>query len=278
LPRPNGRDAATNPAAFLGSRLRQGRVGAGFKSQDALAAQLGFDRSVITKAETGERPPSPEVLAAWCDACGLDAELYGGIAGLARAFDGPVPTWFESWLDAERNAHMLRCWSPIIVPAIFETAAYRRAVVMAGGSDPDRADVLVAATAERQAVLSRPDPPEVIAVLHESVLHRLIGDPAVMHDQLVHLADMASRPNVSVHVVPSGIGAHAGLSGDLSLASGDGTPDVLHTDAVPEGHTTETRSLVRRAAVTFERIRRDALPAAQSCDLIVRTADEVWKI
>ena len=274
---PQKRDPKTNPKALLGKRLRMGRISAGFASQEALAARLGFDRSVIAKAETGDRPPTPEVLSAWCEACALDLDLYEDLAELARSSDGPVPTWFESWLEAERDALMLRYWSPIIVPAIFETAQYRHAVIMAGGSDPERADELVAATIERQRALSRPDPPEVVAVLHESVLRRLIGSPEVMHDQMTHLADMASRPNISVHVVPSSVGAHAGLSGDISLASGDGTPDVLHTDAVPEGHTTETRSLVRRAAVTFERIRRDALPCAQSGDLILRTADEVWK-
>lgn len=274
---PRNGDARTSPKVFLGERLRRARVAAGYSSQDALAAKLGFDRTVIGKAETGDRVPTPDVLAAWCEACGLDAGLYADFAELARSSDGPVPTWFESWLEAERDAHMLRYWSPIIVPAIFETAEYRRAVVMAGGIDPERADELVTATLERQRVLSRTDPPEVVSVIHESVLHRLIGSPQVMHDQLTHLASMAGRPNISVHVVPSNAGAHAGLSGDISLASGDGAPDVLHTDAVPEGHTTETRSIVRRAAVTFERIRRDALPCAQSCDLVLRTADEVWK-
>lgn len=274
---PRNGDAKTNPKVFLGEQLRRARVAAGFSSQDALAARLGFDRTVITKAETGERVPTPDVLAAWCEACGLDARLFADIAELARSSDGPVPTWFEGWLEAEGAAHMLRYWSPIIVPAIFETAEYRRAVIMAGGSDPERADELVKATLERQRVLSRPDPPEVVSVLRESVLRSLIGSPQVMHDQLTHLASMAGHPNISVHVVPSNVGAHAGLSGDISLASVDGAPDVLHTDAVPEGHTTETRSIVRRAAVTFERIRRDALPCVQSCELILRTADEVWK-
>ena len=92
-----------------------------------------------------------------------------------------------------------------------------------------------------------------------------------------YLADLSARPNISVHVVPSSAGEHAGLSGDISLASGDGGLDVLHTDAVPEGHTTESRSLVRRAAVTFERVRRNALPRAQSRDLIAEVADEQWK-
>ena len=217
------------------------------------------------------------MLTAWAKACSIDIEHYQRLAELARASDGPVPAWFEYWLERERTAHMLRCWSPIIVPALFEIPEYRRAVVMAGGIDPERADLLVAATLERQSVLQRSDPPEVVAVLHEVVLRRLIGSAQIMHDQLAYLADLSARPNISVHVVPSGLGAHAGLSGDISLASGDGGPDVLHTDAVPEGHTTESRSLVRRAAVTFERIRRDALPRAASRDLIVEVANEQWK-
>ena len=51
------RDPETNPAAFLGGELRRARVAAGFSSQDALAARLGFDRTVIAKAETGLGPP-----------------------------------------------------------------------------------------------------------------------------------------------------------------------------------------------------------------------------
>ena len=116
-----------------------------------------------------------------------------------------MPTWFEDWLHAEREAHILRYWSPIIVPALFETADYRHAVVMAGGNDLERANELVAATVERQSVLLRPDPPEVVAMLHEMVRHRLIGSAAIMHDQLNHLADISERPNVSVHVVPSSV-------------------------------------------------------------------------
>jgi Domain of unknown function (DUF5753) len=179
-------------------------------------------------------------------------------------------------LERERTAHILRCWSPIILPALFETAEYRRAVVTAGGNDPERAEELVKATLDRQSVLNRVDPPEVVAVIHEDVLRKLIGSPEIMHDQLVHLAAMATRPNISIHIVPSRVGAHAGLSGDINIASGDGEPDALHTDAVPEGHTTETSSLVRRAAVTFERVRRVALPCAQSRAVIVEEAEQ-WQ-
>src|ERR1700729_4487139 len=95
------RDPETNPAAFLGAELRRARAAAGFTSQDALAAKLGFDRTVVAKAETGQRPPTVDVLAAWCQACRLDTDLFGRMAELARRAAGPVPTWFEAWLRAE---------------------------------------------------------------------------------------------------------------------------------------------------------------------------------
>jgi transcriptional regulator with XRE-family HTH domain len=270
------RDPETNPAAFLGDELRRARVAAGFSSQDVLAAKLGFERTVIAKAETGERPPTAEVLAAWCEACDLDYEHFTRMATLARRADGPIPRWFETWLAAETQAAILRYWSPIIVPALFHTAAYARALLLAAQTDTsdEAIGALVEAKLDRATILDRADPPEVVALIDELVLRRVVGSPEVMHEQLRHVAELSGRAYVSVQVVPTAVGATAGLSGDISLASVDGTADVLHTDAVPEGHTTESRSQVRAAAVAFERIRQYALPHAQSRELILKVAEE----
>ena len=279
MPRPNSRDPETDPAAFLGDELARARLAAGFSSQQALADHLGFDRSVIGKAETGDRPPTPDVLAAWCNACQLDYEHFARMATLARRADGPIPRWFETWLAAEAQATMLKYWSPIIVPALFHTAGYARALLLAAQTDTsnEAIEALVTAKLERATILDRADPPDVVALIDELVLHRLIGSPEIMHEQLVHVVELAERPYVCVQVVPTAVGATAGLSGAVNLASGDGWPDVLHTDAVPEGHTAESRSLVRRAGVAFERIRGYAMPRAQSRDLIMEVADEQWK-
>lgn len=67
-------------------------------------ARLGFDPTVVAKGETGDRPPTDEVLDAWCEACGLDRELFGRWAASARRTDGPIPSWLEGWLEAERAA------------------------------------------------------------------------------------------------------------------------------------------------------------------------------
>lgn len=152
------RDPENDPRAFLGAELARGRKAAGFSSQDALAARLGFDRTVIAKGETGDRPPTDEVLDAWCEACGLDRELLGRWAAFARRTDGPIPSWFEGWLEAERAAHALRLWSPILIPGLLQTAEYAKALFVAAGEDDERAEELVAARLDRQAVLDRARP------------------------------------------------------------------------------------------------------------------------
>lgn len=270
-----GRDPETDPRAFLGGELRRARVAAGFSSQEALAARLGFDRTVITKTETGDRPPTADVLAAWCGACGLDGDLFGRLAGLARRSDGPVPSWFESWLEAEREAHTLRLWSPVLVPGLLQTAEYIGALTTAAGLDEDAAQGLAAVRLNRQVILNRRDPPHVVAVLDESVLHRLIGSPQVMADQLARFAELSERANISIQVVPSDIGANAGLGGAFDLASGDGAPEVLRMDAV-EDVVTDSRSLIRTATDIFVRVQADALPRAASRVRILEAAER-WK-
>jgi transcriptional regulator with XRE-family HTH domain len=186
---------ATRPRS-LGAELRRARVAAGFTSQEALAARLGYDRTVIAKAETGERPPTSEVADA------LEAELFAGgpsglvgrLAGLARRTDGPVPAWFEDWLEAEREALTLRYWQPIIIPGLFQTAEYARALLLAAQTDTsdEAIGALVGARLARRVIFDKPDPPDVVVVLDESVLHRLIGSPQVMFDQLSEIAGLST--------------------------------------------------------------------------------------
>lgn len=278
MPRPNGRDPHSDPAAFLGAQLRRARLAAGYASQDSFAAALGFDRSTITKAETGSRPPTDDVFAAWCDACKVSDELRGVLSGLltlARRTDGPVPSWFESYLEAEGAAHTLRIWQPLILPGLLQTADYARALFTATGHDADKADEMVAARLARQAIFDRARPPNVSVVLDESVLYRLIGSPQIMHDALAHAAALSQRPYIMVQVLPAENGANAGLGGAINLASSDGTPEVLLTEAV-EDQTHETRPLVQKASDTFDLVRADALPRVASRTLMLEAAEQ-WK-
>jgi transcriptional regulator with XRE-family HTH domain len=268
------RDPENDPVAFLGAELRRGRQAAGFSSQDALASQLRFDRSVIAKVETGERLPSVEVLAAWCEACQLDPELSGRMTALARRAGGLVPEWFGGWLEAEREAHTLRLWSPLLIPGLLQNVDYARALFLGAGVSEDEAAGLADARMERQLILGRREPPQVIAVIDETALRRLIGSAEIMAAQLEYVAAVAEQVNVTVHVLPA-VGANAGLFGTFTLASGDSMPDTLVLDSI-EDRVTQDRGLVRRASVVFDHVRRDVLPRVPSHDLILRVAEE-WK-
>jgi transcriptional regulator with XRE-family HTH domain len=261
------------PRQYLGRELARARVAAGYKSQQALADHLGFDRTVISKAESGDRIPSPDVLAAWCEACGMDLATYERMADFVRESDGALPGWFAPYRERERGAYTLRLWQPLIVSGLLQTGEYARALIVATGAGPDRVDELVAERLDRQLILDRAN---VIAVLDESVLHRLIGSPAIMYDQLTHVVELSERPNVSVQVVPASIGANAGLSGGFQLASSDGAHDTLLREAV-EDITSETGSLTREAIRIFDLVRADALPRALSRDRIMEVANDKWK-
>jgi hypothetical protein len=65
------------------------------------------------------------------------------------------------------------------------------------------------------------------------------------------------------------------LGGAINLAGGEGTPDVLLTEAV-EDQTTENRSLVQKASDTFDLVRADALPRAASRAIFLEAAEQ-WK-
>lgn len=269
-----------NPKTFLGAEIRRARIAAGYSSAEAFAAKLGFDRSVIAKAETGDRPPTQAVADA------IEAELEGAfpagfigrMAELARRHDGPIPTWFEAWLEAERAAQVLQIWQPLLIPGLFQTADYARALFMAAQSDTsdDAIDALVSARMERAFILNKADPPDVACVIDEHVLHRMIGSSDVMADQLAHMIDMSERPNIVIQVVPVGNGANAGLGGAFDVATADGAPEVVRSEATVADVTSENRTQVRKAQVAFSRIRADSLPRVPSRNLI-REAMERWK-
>jgi hypothetical protein len=94
-----------------------------------------------------------------------------------------------------------------------------------------------------------------------------VGSETIMHEQLSYLAERALLQHVGLQVVPAVSGANAGCVGALTIASVDGAPDVLLTEAV-EDATTENRSMVRKGLDIFDRVRYDALPRAASLERI----------
>lgn len=125
----------------------------------------------------------------------------------------------------------------------------------------------------RQQILYREENPvQLIVVLGESALRQEIGDPEVMHRQLLALIEAGERPNVMVQVIPAGR-AHPGLNGSFVLAAVDGRT-VGFIDGPLDGTVVESSEGTARLDQVWERIRGYALPVDQSHELIMKVAEQ----
>lgn len=260
---------------WLGEELRRVRLAAGFRSQEALAQRLGWDRSVLGKIETGERPPSAEVTEALVAVLpDLGGGRFAELAAIARRSNG-IPDWFADWLPYEREAVLLSWWEPLIVPGLLQTEAYARAILAAAPDvTEDKLEQRVALRMERQRILDRAAPPELVICLDSAVLYRSIGSPKVLHDQLEHLAAMMERPGITVQVIPREVSTHGGLLGAFIVATSGSGASTLYMEGALEGQVFEKPEPVRRAMVIFNRLRAEALPKGASRDLIMKAAGD----
>lgn len=270
------RDPETNPAAFLGDELRRARGAAGFSSQDALAAKLGFDRTVVAKAETGERPPTADVLAAWCTACGLNGEMFGRLAVLARRGNGPLPAWFQNWVThGEQLASRLRWFEPLVVPGLLQTEAYARALLSGRiGSQSADAEERVRARLQRQVVLTREDDPvEFLAVIDEGVVRRPVGGAKVMAEQVEHLIEAGGWPNVVIQVIPAATAVHDGVNGGgFAIADFEDGPGLGYQETALRGMPVTDPKDIAGLAIAFDRLRAEALPRVASLEILEEAA------
>jgi hypothetical protein len=277
MPRNSSRSPENDPAALLGMELARVRIEAGHPVQAAFAVVLGYERTVISKAESGDRPPTDVVFAAWMNACGIagtERAMLERQLTLARNARGAVPGWFTWWIDVERQADSIRIWCPLVIPGLLQVEEYIRAMYLLAGVDEDEADERVAARLDRQAILDGDDPVHLTVLVEESVLHRLMGTAEIMVKQLEHLTAISRRRRITLQLV-RGPGAVAGLNGAFDIASGPGVPDTIRIDAVAD-QITDSRELVRTMAAVFEQIRGHALNVEESQAAIVE-AIERWK-
>jgi hypothetical protein len=272
-------DPGASPAAFFGNEVRTARATAKM-AQPELGSRVGYDATYVSKVETGSIVPDDKFVIA------LD-DVFPNMNGWFSRFwrDSPkwrdhYREWFKQWVEAEQRALTVRTWQPLLIPGLLQTEDYARAVFEAWRSvdgDGDT-DTDVDARLARQAIFDRPSPPSFGAVIDESVLYRGIGGPKVMHDQLLHLADMSERPRVSVQIVPADVGAHVGLLGGFDIAGfADSTPSIVYLESPDEGETTKHPASVARIGITYDALRDEALGGRASRDLIRKVAEERWR-
>ncbi|WP_089157019.1 helix-turn-helix domain-containing protein [Micromonospora sp. NBS 11-29] len=254
---------------FLGAELRRARREHGL-SQEDLAQQISYSASLVGMVEIGHRTPSQDFVAR-VDAALTAGGLFGRLLTLVRA--DAAPPWLREWISVEREATLIRWFEPSLVPGLVQTEAYARAVLRGGRMlRESEVEQRITSRMERQAVLGRETPPEVVAVVDEAALRRAVGEPAVMVEQFEHLLRVTEQPNVTVHVVPADAGMHAGLAGPFILARTPDGGEVAHLDNALRAHVTDRPEDVDNLRRRWESLRGEALPRRASRELIRKLA------
>ena len=187
----------------LGLELRRIREQAGLSCAD-VGSQLECSGTRISRIETGRISVRPGDVREMLDIYGVTGGGVTALIQLARearrkpwwhAYSRIVPSWLETYIGLETEAARLRDFQPLVVPGLLQTGDYASATLTAP-PDAGRGEAIerqVALRLERQAILARPDPPDLWAVLRENALRVQVGDGGVMGAQLRRLADLARR-------------------------------------------------------------------------------------
>ncbi|GAA1271989.1 helix-turn-helix transcriptional regulator [Saccharothrix xinjiangensis] len=175
----------------LGDALRRARRDAQLKTA-TLLAELGWSPGKLSKLETGTRGTSTDDIARLVGHIRAEPDIYEHIMALAheppsgyytRPHDVAMPDSLRMLIMHEQMAKSIRSYETIVVPGLLQTADYARAL-MGEGPEVDQA---VVDRMIRQGVLDKPLAPRCRFYIYEAVLHRVIGGPQVMYEQMLQL-------------------------------------------------------------------------------------------
>jgi hypothetical protein len=153
---------------------------------------------------------------------------------------------------------------------LVQTEDYAREMlaIQLGVSDEVVAARLQARMERQYRVLAREDPPRAWIVVDEMALYRLVGSPAIMAAQMHHLADVASRPNVTVTVMPPVL--HPANESGFILAD-----NAAYAEHVVGAFVYTDEQIVSGLAMRFDKLRAESRTASESRALFERM-NEIW--
>ncbi|MCP2343565.1 helix-turn-helix domain-containing protein [Actinomadura rupiterrae] len=184
----------------------------------------------------------------------------------------------SSYVPLEDEARLIRSWQDAVIPGLLQTEAYARALIGVVADLRGETSLVqrrVEARMLRRTLLQREHPPHLHAVIDEAVLHRQVGGPAAMQDQLIHLEAMARRPNVTIQLMPYDVGAHPGTEGRFVILSFDAdSPDIPFIESQAGSVYLEAADEIQRLNLTWERVTAAALSVDDSLEVLVRLAKD----
>ncbi|MFY1701647.1 helix-turn-helix domain-containing protein [Micromonospora sp. WMMA1923] len=267
----------------LGIELKGLREAAGLNIDQAATA-AGISDSHLSRMERGRVGVRPLTLRALLQSYGAGAEDTDRLAKIAadttrrgdrgwwQPYAASISEKYASLIAFESEATSIKAFGSMIVPGLLQTEDYARALLQRGPVrlKTDEIATRVEVRTARQAILDQPDPPSLWIILDEGVVRRVVGGPEVMRRQLLHLVDIAARPDVDLQVIPYAVGAHAGTLGPLVILGFPEGDDVVYCETYAGDLYPEA---VASYGDVFNRLAQDALSVDNSLEMLRAAAE-----
>ncbi len=272
---------------ILGNQLHRFREAAGITPEQA-GDEIRASRSKISRMENGRVRFKHRDVTDLLTLYGItDDETRAAMVSLVRQANAPgwwsrygnvTADWFEAYLGLEAAASVIRTFELQFVHGLFQTEDYARAVTLLGhmSAPPDEIDRRVSLRLKRQELLAGPEPPHVWAIIDEGALRRPVGGREVMRAQLERLLEVAALRNVTIQVVPFGLGGHAAAGGAFTVLrfSEPDVPDVVYIEQLTSAIYLDKREDVDHYMEVINNLSTAALTPARSARFLTEITRE----
>ncbi|SHM32728.1 helix-turn-helix domain-containing protein [Actinacidiphila paucisporea] len=260
----NGDDGPSARATFRNELLRQ-REHNGWTLAE-LSERTRYDGSYLQRLEKGGRLGSVDA-ARVLDRTYGTGELLHSLWRLAKREAGA--SRFEGFSEVEAEATGIHEFSVSTVPGLLQTPGYAEALLRMEG--PVSEEVLaqqVQARIARQDRLTGSKALQYRGLLDESAIRRPVADRQVWADQLERLVQAAHEPNISLQIVPFGIGPHPLVMSSVQLLWLPSGRTVAYIEGSWSGQLVQEIEDVERLRLAYDLLRDSALSTAKSLALL----------
>jgi transcriptional regulator with XRE-family HTH domain len=271
----------------LGMELRFYREKAGM-SCAKVGEVLGWSANTISRLERGLRPETTaEEVSAILAAIGVTGADRDRLMRMAKGYR--EQGWWEgnkvhltdqarTYLKFEARATRIVDVEPLLVPGLLQTADYCRVLLSAFGVDPMQLEGRVSRRLGRQAIITKPDAPELLFLVSELALRQPVGGPTVMARQIRRMIEEAERPNVSIRVVPAHVAAHPGMFGGFVVVEFADEPAIVFMEGRMSGMFPENPNEIADYRLAAERLTDLTADERQSMRLLHAIAGDLEKV
>ncbi|HWG01169.1 MAG TPA: helix-turn-helix transcriptional regulator [Trebonia sp.] len=259
---PDSSEGPTVLRILLGSHLRRLREAKGITAKEAATA-IRASESKISRIELGRNAIREIDVLDLLTLYGVTPEEKEQLLKLAEQANQPgwwhryhdiLPEWFQAYVGMEEAARSIRIYEPQLIPGLVQTEEYATAVISLGDFPIEEAERHVVLRKERQRRF-REGKLKLWVIVDEAALRRPVAGVGVQIEQLRYLRECSARPNLTLQVIPYGVGGHAAPTGFsvLRFAERD-LPDVIYVENLTSALYLDKQAEVDRYLLAMERL------------------------